>query len=132
MERFEHIRERMQQVGPVVLVGIIAVAAIVVLALAKLSGNGLSASGTIEAVQVEIAPQVSGQVLDVPADEGDTVSSGDVLVVLDPAQLQAQVDQAQAALDAAQANYDLLVAGGSPEERAARVRLSSGLFTYGS
>lgn len=93
--------------------------------LAGFSGNkktnSLKASGVVEAVQVRISPQLSGQVLDVLVEEGDQVHEGDPLVLLDQAQLQAQVNQASSILNQAQASYDLLVAGGSINKRAAAV-----------
>lgn len=48
------------------------------------SGNGgPNPSGTLEATTVDVAPLIAGRVLDVRADEGDTVSQGDTLLVLD-------------------------------------------------
>jgi HlyD family secretion protein len=64
----------------------------------------LTASGTIESDQVTIAPQVPGRVVQVAADEGDRVTAGMPLVVLDDSLLQAQRDQAAAAVATTQAN----------------------------
>ena len=90
---------------------------------ASLSGNrntdSLKASGVVEAVQVRISPQLSAQVLEVLVEESDLVKEGDPLVILDQAQLQAQVNQAASILNQAQASYDLLVAGGSINKLAA-------------
>src|SRR5271166_840315 len=81
----------------------------------------LAASGTIETTQVSISPEVGGRVLAVNFKEGDEVKAGDVLVTFDPALLQAQVQQAQAALAAAQANYDSLKSGGTQAQLQAAV-----------
>lgn len=77
----------------------------------------LSASGTIEATQVKLAPELGGQILEVLAEEGQAVQAGQVLVQLDDALLQAQLSQAKAALALAQANYDLVAAGVPDEQR---------------
>jgi HlyD family secretion protein len=82
------------------------------------SSNGaLAASGTIEGTQVVVAPEISGRVREVLVQEGDQVQTGQVLVRFDDALLQAQLSQAQAALHQAQANYDLVASGPTPEQR---------------
>ena len=70
-------------------------------------GNALQASGTVEAVEVEVAAELGGVVLEVMVAEADRVEAGQVLVRLDDRMLQAQFDQAEAVLAAAQASYDL-------------------------
>jgi multidrug resistance efflux pump len=94
--------------------------------------GALAASGTIEAVTVNVSPEVGGRVVSVTAQEGQTVTAGQVLVAFDPAQLLAQQTQLQAALEAAraaqgaaeaartaaEANVALLEAGPSEEQLA--------------
>lgn len=67
----------------------------------------LSGSGTVEAVEVTISPEVSGRVVEVLVAEGQSVQAGDPLFRLDDTLLVAQRVQAQAALDAAQAGLDV-------------------------
>jgi multidrug resistance efflux pump len=81
----------------------------------------LTASGTIEATQVTIVPEVGGRVVEVLVEEGDMVQAGQVLVRFDDALLQAQLKQAQASLVLAQANYDLVAAGPPDEQRQAAI-----------
>jgi HlyD family secretion protein len=85
--------------------------------------DALIASGTVEAVEIAIAPELAGRVTDVLVAEGDRAAAGQVLVRLDDALLQAQLKQAEAALaaaqaqrSAAQANYDLLKAGAHADQ----------------
>ncbi|MGH2522338.1 MAG: biotin/lipoyl-binding protein, partial [Anaerolineales bacterium] len=95
--------------------------------------NGaITASGTIEANEVNVSPELGGRVTDVKAQEGDGVKAGDVLIQFDTALLEAQRAQAAAALAAARAghaaalsahaaanaNYNLLKAGPSQEQLA--------------
>lgn len=74
----------------------------------------LTASGTIALTQVQIGSELGGRVVAVNVDEGDLVLAGDELVRLDATILQVQRAQAQA-------SYDLLVSGGTPEQRSARI-----------
>lgn len=77
------------------------------------TNSSLTASGTIEATIVNVAPETAGKVTDVRADEGEAVTKGQPLLTLDPSLLTAQravasaaVDSANAALAAAQTKYD--------------------------
>jgi len=59
-------------------------------------------SGRINAVDyAEIRPQVSGRITEIRFHDGEHVSAGDVLVVIDPRPYQAAVDKAQADLQTA-------------------------------
>lgn len=70
--------------------------------------NGpLTASGTVEAVEVQVGPEISGRVREVLVQKGDRVTAGTVLFRLDDSLLQAQRRQAEAAVQAAQAQVDL-------------------------
>ena len=78
--------------------------------------RGLTGSGTIEAVQVNAGPEVSGRVVQVMAEEGQAVKAGDVLLRLDDAMISAQRAQAQAAVKTAHAQRDQLLAGARPQQ----------------
>jgi multidrug resistance efflux pump len=94
----------------------IIVIVIVLLALGSLTawyfisqGNAagataLQASGTVEALDVNLASELSGRVAEVMVVKGQLVKAGDPLFRLDDELLQAQRGRAVAALDAAQAN----------------------------
>ena len=75
--------------------------------------TALTASGAIEATQVNVAPEISGKVTEVLVEEGQSVSMSDPLLRLDPSLLDAQravasaaVDSANASLSSAQTKYD--------------------------
>ncbi len=92
----------------VLMVVVVALALLVasyygVRALTSSSQGQLKASGTIETINVEIAPEVSGQVEEVRVNEGQSVKSGDVLLTLDDGLLLQQRKVAAAGLDTAKA-----------------------------
>jgi multidrug efflux pump subunit AcrA (membrane-fusion protein) len=91
-------------------------AALILAGCAQPVAGPLTASGTVEATEVVIGPEIAGKVLEVSVDEGDTVRAGQTLVKLDGALLTAQLRQAETAVAAAQANYDLLAAGPTDEQ----------------
>jgi HlyD family secretion protein len=64
-------------------------------------------SGRIEGDDSAIAPKVAGRIVEIFYREGDSVHAGDVIAVLDDAQVRAQVDQAKAALLEAQARAEV-------------------------
>ncbi len=92
------------------LICVLMAAAMVILAACSgLSGKGggaLTASGTITSKSVNIAPEVSGKVAEIAADEGAEVKAGDLLFRLDDELLRSQYDQADAAVQVAKAALD--------------------------
>lgn len=98
--------------------------------------NGLiTASGTIEATQVNVAPELAGKVTEVLAEEGQPILTGDPLLRLDPSLLtaqravaSAQVESAhnalltaQSAYALAQAQYDAALISARAQEGSARL-----------
>jgi HlyD family secretion protein len=69
--------------------------------------SALSASGTIEADQIAISPEISGKVIEVLMSEGNHVKAGDVLFRLDDSLLSAQRDVAASNLAVAQSARQL-------------------------
>lgn len=66
-------------------------------------------TGTLEArVKTSISAKISGRIRTIFVDQGDKVSSGDVLIALDDEELQQQVEIARADLEVAQAVIDRL------------------------
>lgn len=59
----------------------------------------VSASGTVQPVtEVKIAPEVSGEIIDLVIEEGDSVTKGQMLVKIRPDTWQSQLDRAEAGL----------------------------------
>lgn len=98
------------------------------------ASGALTASGTVEATDVSLAPELSGKVVEVLVSEGDQVNAGDVLFRLDDTLLQAQRKVAAAAVETAkaaaataestvataQAQYNLAVTAALAEQKATR------------
>jgi RND family efflux transporter MFP subunit len=89
-------------------------------ATAATRGNVISSLNEPATVLAEnnatLSFQASGQIAHVYVSEGNTVSAGTVLADLGSASLQANVQQAQAAVAAAQAQLDQLKTGTRPEQ----------------
>lgn len=100
--------------------------------------NGMvTASGTIEATQINVAPELAGKVKDVLAGEGQSVKAGDPLLSLDDSLLQSEKRAAQAALDsakasaqttqvaleAAQLQYDSILSNALAQEQVTRISI---------
>jgi len=84
-------------------------------------------SGTVEARTIDVGSTVGGRVKAVLAREGDRVKAGQVLVELEPGDLQAQLAQAKGQLGQMAANLDKVMNRGvsarQQEIAAARARL---------
>lgn len=101
---------------PAIIILLLLVAVSIYFIVTQTTGadeTALTASGAIEAVQVNVAPELAGKVTEVLVDEGQSVSENDPLLRLDPSLLSAQravasaaVDSANAALASAQTKYD--------------------------
>src|SRR5215470_14553756 len=76
----------------------------------------LTASGTLEARNINVGSKVGGRVSKVLANEGDRVEANQLLVVFDDAELSARVLQARGRLEQAQANLAKMLHGSRPEE----------------
>ena len=99
------------------------------------NSSALKASGTIEAVTVNVSPELAGKVQAVLVDEGQNVKQGDPLFQLDDTLLKAQQAASQAGLEqarsaaltaqaayaSAQAQYDISVTAAHNQAHATRL-----------
>lgn len=118
---------------PIILFVVIAAAAwYLVSSRNAAAASRLQASGTVEAISTDLAPELSGRVVEVLADKGDEVQAGQVLFRLDDELLSGQRARAEAALQVAQANVEIAKSGVENAETAlesARVNLEAALAT---
>ena len=126
------MKSRMRFIPLVIIVIVAALGVYWLTTRAAAQDQGLKASGTIEATDVSLSPEIGGRVVEVTATDGDAVKKDQSLVRLDDTLLQAQLKQVQANIQAlqaqqravqaqqqvaraqqqaAQANYDLLKSG---------------------
>ena len=67
----------------------------------------VSASGTVQPViEVKIAPEVSGEIIELLIEEGDSVKKGETLVKIRPDTWQSQLERAEAGLSQQRANLE--------------------------
>jgi len=85
----------------VVLAVAVAIAAYLIVKRIAARDGFLEAAGTLEAVEVDVGALITGRVVALRCDEGDDVSAGDVVAVLDAEELTAGVAAAEAAARAA-------------------------------
>jgi len=83
---------------------------------ARAAKDVISASGTIEAIEVDVGSKVSGEVQQLAVDEGARVKPGDLLATIDHASADIQLRQAQAGVDLALAQLVLLRNGARKED----------------
>ncbi len=80
------------------------------------SDAGVSGTGTIEIVEIDIAPLAPARVVRVIKDEGDAVRIGDTVALLTQATLRADIESRGARVAAASARLRDLEAGARPAE----------------
>ena len=123
-----------------ILIALIVLAAIgyfAFRALRPVEAADLKASGTIEAVTVNVAPELAGRVVEALVEEGQPVRASDPLLHLDDSLLQSEKQTAQAALDSANAavqaaevalesaqlQYDLTLSNALAQEANSRIAI---------
>ena len=85
----------------VLAVLLVGVALLVYFGQKKSKSEELFYSGTIEAIESNLAFQTAGRVIFVAVREGEKVAKGQIIAELDRQEFQARLDQAKAALDRA-------------------------------
>lgn len=81
--------------------------------------NLIRLNGRLEAPLVDVAPKVTGRVLEVKVREGDHVKAGDLLIRLDLGEIALAVDRDRAGVESASARFKDLAAGSRTQEVAA-------------
>ncbi len=82
----------------------------------KENPNLISATGTIEATDVNVAAKVPAQIVTLYIDDGTPVDSGSLIAVQDHSSLDIQLREAQAAVDQARAQLKLTQKGARIED----------------
>jgi HlyD family secretion protein len=127
--------EHRKRIIPIVILAVVVIGGYWLYSTGRLpfgaSADDASAvSGFIEGDEITIATEVGGRILTVAVDEGDRVSAGQAIVTLDRSLLDAQVAQAQAAVDTAKAQLAQVQAGARAEDiRQAEAALAQAIAT---
>jgi HlyD family secretion protein len=94
----------------------VMLAAIAVACAEPPPSNALTASGNVEATEVQVAPEVGGRILELRVAEGDRVNAGDPIATLDTRDTELQIGRARAERAAAAAQLHLFEAGARIED----------------
>ncbi|MEJ2104450.1 MAG: efflux RND transporter periplasmic adaptor subunit [Ignavibacteriaceae bacterium] len=92
---------------------------ILTLILISCNGNNtdrIKASGNIEATNIIVSSQVSGKVLQILKDEGNKVNKNDTVIIIDPETYKLKLEEALAAKEVTQAQFNLLKEGARKED----------------
>lgn len=79
------------------------IAVVVVVGLFQSSGDNNVIQGQVEVTEYRVSSKVAGRIVELRVKEGDFVRVGDTLAILDVPEVQAKMQQAQSAEEAAAA-----------------------------
>jgi len=83
---------------------------------AKQNQYDLVVYGNVDIRQVDLSFRVSGRIVKMVFEEGDRINAGDVVAALDKAPYEADLNEAKAEFEKAEANYALLQHGNRPQD----------------
>ena len=116
-----------KKVNKPVLLSAAAVACLLVLGVGFWMGTHPTEEplyGVMQAKTVDVAAKVTGRVETLPVHEGDTVSTGQLLMTLDIPEVEAKLKEVEALKSAASARQSLVDEGARPQEiRAAKAQM---------
>ena len=96
------------------LLGVIVIVSLIGLYAAK--PEPLIIQGEVEAKEYRVSGKIPGRISEILAEEGSSVEKGDTLALIFSPELNAKLDQAKAARDAAQAQNRKAIKGARPEQ----------------
>jgi len=95
---------------------IVVVAAIFVIIVRAIIPDEEIVTGMVEVDEIDVASKIPGRVDSIFVQEGDRVVKGQRLARLQSREIDAKVEQARGAMDAARAKYDMALKGARSEE----------------
>ena len=78
--------------------------------------GSIKASGNIEATNIVVSSQVSGKIIQILKDEGTRINKGDTVITIDTETYEFKLAEANASLEYAEAQYQLLRKGARDED----------------
>ena len=101
-------------------------AALLVMSCSRENRDSVTATGTLEVIEIDVAPIVTGRVVRMLVDDGDSVRAGDTLAVLSQPTAQPEIAQRQAQVEASRAGLSEAEHGSrAPEIKRAAAELSA-------
>lgn len=100
--------------GVVVLLALVIYSAIIIC-----MPQPIEVQGEVDATQIRVASKVVGRIDSLPVHKGDAVTKGQLLFVLSSPEINARLDQANAALQGAEAQNSKAITGAEQEDIAA-------------
>ncbi|BDD01711.1 HlyD family secretion protein [Persicobacter psychrovividus] len=95
---------------------IISLAVATLLAACNSNEQAAGIKGKVKKSSIAVAPKVPGRILSLKVEEGDFVRAGDTLAILDIPEVEAKKHQAEGALLAAKAQYEMALNGATAEQ----------------
>jgi len=102
---------------------VIATIALIVLIIQAVTPDKLILTGMVEATEIDISSKIPGRIDSLLVREGDRVQKGQLLAILESKEIDAKVEQARAAMQAARAKMEMAHNGARPEEKEAAEKL---------
>jgi HlyD family secretion protein len=102
---------------------LIAVIAIAFFAFKAAEPDENIITGIVESTEVDVASKIPGRIDTIFVDEGSFVKKGDILATLESKEMDAKVEQARGAMDAAKAKMTMVQNGARKEEKEATEKL---------
>ncbi len=102
---------------------LIALIAIIVLIVQAALPEKQIVTGMVETTEIDVASKVPGRLDSLFVVEGESVHSGEVLAVIGSKEIDAKVEQARGACDAARSRLEMARNGARPEEREGAAKL---------
>lgn len=125
MDEGERIMEKLERHTKVILAIPVAV---LFIALTVVIVNGFSHEtpqyfGVVEATQIDVASKLPGRIESILVKEGERVTKGQILARLESKEMDAKVEQAKSAMEAARQKMIMAQRGARPEEKEAAEKL---------
>ena len=102
---------------------VIVAAAMIVLIIRAVIPNNEIVTGMVEVDEIDVASKIPGRIDTFFVREGDFVTKGQILARLQSKEIDAKVEQARGAMEAARAKLDMAIKGARPEEKEAIEKL---------
>jgi len=107
------IKTRTLIIIPLLLVA----AAVTAIIIGSISKDKTVITGMVEVTEIDVSSKLPGRVDSIFVVEGDMVEEGQLLAVLESREIDAKVEQARGAMEAARAQMDMARTGARPEEK---------------